>query len=98
MFSVCILVLFMQNVKFLHPIFLGKDPDKGKRNAFRSLHVMAPQASLKASWIWRVTLRFFSCPNEFNQFFQVCKIIIVSHDSLTMVDDSCPLIPLQTVK
>ena len=25
----------MQNVKFLHPIFLGKDPDKGKRNAFR---------------------------------------------------------------
>ena len=35
MFSVCILVLFMQNVKFLHPIFLGKDPDKGKRNAFR---------------------------------------------------------------
>ena len=25
--------------------------------AFRSLHVMAPQASLKASWIWRVTFR-----------------------------------------
>ena len=35
MFSIRILVLFMQNVKFLHPIFLGKDPDKGKRNAFR---------------------------------------------------------------
>ena len=35
MFSIQILVLFMQNVKFLHPIFLGKDPDKGKRNGCR---------------------------------------------------------------
>ena len=38
------------------------------------------------------------CPDKTYQFFNVFKVIIVAHDSFTVIDNSCPFISFQTIQ